>query len=85
MARRRKTAVEELAVSDLKARCSEVIEQVARDGREFVITRRGQRVARLVAAGVERRSPRGSWKGLVEVRGDIVTVDWTDEFEAARE
>jgi hypothetical protein len=26
----------------------------------------------------------GSWKGLVEVHGDIVHVDWSDDFDATR-
>lgn len=85
MARKRKSGVEELSLSEFKARCSEVIEKVVSEGREFIITRRGQRVARVVAEGMERRSPRGRWKGLVEVRGDIVHTDWSDEFDAARE
>lgn len=84
MARKRKP-VEEIALSDFKARCSEIVELVASEGREFVITRRGLAVARLVGEGAARRSPRGAWKGLIAVDGDIVHCDWTDEFEAARE
>jgi prevent-host-death family protein len=82
MARRRPRAAgpEEVPVSELKSRCSEIIDRVAR-GSEFVITRRGQPVARLKSEGAERRNPRGSWQGLIEIAGDIVQVDWSEEFE----
>lgn len=76
---------EEIPVSELKARCSEIIEKVASGGPDIIVTRRGVRVARIVCEDRQRRSPRGAWKGLIEVDGDIVHTDWTDEFEAARE
>jgi hypothetical protein len=28
------------------------------------------------------RSLRGAWRGVARVRGDIVYVDWSSEFEA---
>lgn len=83
MARRKKTT-EEVPLSDFKARCSEYVDRAA-EGREIVITRRGERVARLVSEGRHLRSPRGSWKGLVTIEGDIVHTDWSDEFEASRD
>lgn len=79
--KKKRSGVEEIAVSDLKARCSEIVDLVASKGREFVITRHGTAVARLVASDAHRRSPRGSWKGLVHIGGDIVSTDWSDEFE----
>jgi prevent-host-death family protein len=72
-------------VSEFKARCSELVERVAAGEGDLVITRRGIPLARLVSADRRRTSPRGSWKGLVEIRGDIVHSDWSDEFEALRE
>jgi antitoxin (DNA-binding transcriptional repressor) of toxin-antitoxin stability system len=72
-------------VSEFKARCSELVELVASEGRELVITKHGVPVARLVCEDAHRRSPRGAWKGLVAVAGDIVQSDWADEFEVTRE
>ena len=47
--------------------------------------RSGQTAMYLVAEGLERRSPRDSWKGLVEIHGDIVHCDWSDEWEVMKE
>lgn len=83
MARTTKSA-NRIPVSEFKARCSEIVDMVSKKGREFVITRHGIPVARLVSEDEGRRSPRGGWKGLIEVAGEIVRTDWTDEFEVAR-
>jgi prevent-host-death family protein len=72
-------------VSEFKARCLGIVEAVRTRDREFVITKRGEPVARLVPVRRRARSPCGSWKGLVEIRGDIVHCDWSEEFEATRE
>ena len=80
--RRGEDRTAEVPLSELKARCSEIVDGVSRGGREVVITRRGEPVARLVPAEPARRSPRGSWRGLVRITGDIVHADWSDEFEA---
>ncbi len=72
-------------MSEFKARCSEIVDTVAAGGGDLVITKRGVPVARLTAENLRRTSPRGSWRGLVEVRGDVVETDWSDEFEASRE
>jgi prevent-host-death family protein len=79
--RRRRGSTGEIPLSELKARCSEIVDGVARGGREVVITRRGEPVARLVPAEPARRSPRGSWRGLVRITGEVVHADWSDEFE----
>ena len=77
-------AAEIVPVSDFKARCLGIVEAVRTSDREFVITKHGEPVARLVPTHRKGRSPRGSWNGLIEIRGDIVHCDWSDEFEAAR-
>jgi prevent-host-death family protein len=72
-----------LGVSEFKRRCLELVESVARSGREIVITKRGKPIAKVVGLQGRGRSSRGSMKGLVEIRGDIVECDWTQEWEAA--
>jgi prevent-host-death family protein len=76
---------EELPVSRFKAECLRIVESVRREGREYLITKHGEVVARLVPVDRTRASPRGAWKGRIEIRGDIVQGDWTDEFEVTRE
>jgi prevent-host-death family protein len=76
---------EELPVSRFKAEWLRIVESVRREGREYVITKHGVAVARIVPVDRTRASPRGAWKGRVEVLGDIVHTDWSDEFEVTRE
>jgi prevent-host-death family protein len=70
--------------TEFKARCLRLLDDVNQSGQPLVITKRGKPIARLVPFGSERRSMRGAWKGRVQIRGDIVHGDWTDEFEASR-
>jgi prevent-host-death family protein len=72
-----------ISASDFKARCLGVLDEVQKVRTEVIITKRGKPVARLLPVGQSRGSLRGAWKDLVRVRGDIVAVDWTSEFEAA--
>ncbi|MEZ4219897.1 MAG: type II toxin-antitoxin system Phd/YefM family antitoxin [Polyangiaceae bacterium] len=73
-----------IAASEFKARCLGVLDEVRATGAEVVITKRGEPVARLVPIGKAQASLRGAWKDIARVRGDIVHVDWTAEFEANR-
>ena len=51
-------------------------------GTEYVVTKRGKPVARLVPIGGGLSTLRGVLKGEIEVLGDIVHNDWSSEFEA---
>ncbi len=75
----------EVSVSEFKARCLRMIDEVSTSGREIVLTRNGKPVARVVPLGRPGGTTRGLWKGAVTVRGDIVHGDWSAEFEAAHE
>jgi prevent-host-death family protein len=67
--------------SDFKARCLRVLDDVQATRVEVVITKRGKPVARLSPVGPARGSLRGAWKDMVRIRGDIVQVDWSSDFE----
>jgi prevent-host-death family protein len=60
-----------------KARCLALMDEVRDRGTEYVITKRGKAVAKLVPVRVESRRLLGSMRGTVTVRGDIVSP--TDE------
>jgi len=77
-------AIKSINASDFKARCLKILDDVQANGGEVVITKRGKPVARLAPIGPARRTLRGAWKGMARIRGDIVHVDWSSEFEAAR-
>jgi prevent-host-death family protein len=67
--------------TELKARCLRVLDEVQATRTEVIITRRGKPVARLSPIGPARGSLRGVWKSMVRIRGDIVQVDWSSDFE----
>jgi prevent-host-death family protein len=73
-----------IAVSEFKSRCLELLERSRRRGEEFVITKRGEPIARVVPIQTRAAPLRGSMKGRLEIVGDIVNVDWSDEWEANR-
>jgi antitoxin (DNA-binding transcriptional repressor) of toxin-antitoxin stability system len=61
-----------------------LLDEVRDSGTEVIITKRGKPVARLLPIGGQGRSLRGAWKGLARIRGDIVHVDCSADFEASR-
>ncbi|HME91984.1 MAG TPA: type II toxin-antitoxin system Phd/YefM family antitoxin [Myxococcaceae bacterium] len=74
-----------LPASEFKARCLRVLDEVDSEGHEFVITKHGRPVARLCPVAPRSGKTLGRWSGLVEITGDIVHSDWSQEFEASRD
>ncbi|HZJ50803.1 MAG TPA: type II toxin-antitoxin system Phd/YefM family antitoxin [Actinomycetota bacterium] len=66
--------MESIAISEFKATCLAVLEEVRRTGRPVLITKRGQPIAEIVPASrpadVKRRL--GSLAGTAHIVGDIV-------------
>ena len=77
----------DIPISEFKAKCLGLIEQVYKTRQPLRITRRGRPVAEVVPAGPDRkRKFLGDMVGSVEIRGDIVSpVIDLDEFEAYRD
>jgi prevent-host-death family protein len=73
-----------VSASDFKATCLGLLDEVRDSGTEVIITKRGKPVARLLPIGGQGRSLRGAWQGMARIRGDIVHVDWSADFEASR-
>jgi prevent-host-death family protein len=63
----------EVSAGEFKARCLALMNEVRDSGGEYIITKRGAPVAKLVPVRIERRPLLGSMKGTVKVLGDIVT------------
>lgn len=74
-------------ISEFKAKCLRLIEQVDKTRQPLRITRHGRAVAELIPAGPDRkRKFLGDMAGTVEILGDIVSpVIDLDEFEAYRD
>jgi prevent-host-death family protein len=62
-----------IGATEFKARCLELMEQVAATGNPVVITKRGRPLAQLVPVKQRPRSIVGALKGQARIRGDIVS------------
>ena len=71
-------------MAEFKARCLELIEAVGTRGHELTITKRGQPIARVIPISRAHEPLRGMLRDRLAIHGDIVQVDWTKEWEAAR-
>ena len=72
-----------MKAAEFTAKCLEAVDRVARTGETLVVTERGKAVVRIVPAAhrIVRRPTtlRGLLKGLIEVRGDVLSpidVKW---------
>lgn len=71
-----------VAVTEFKARCLALLEDVARSGQPLLVTKRGKPFARVVPTSSARvRYPQETLRGTVSVRGDlmapvILPTDW---------
>jgi prevent-host-death family protein len=74
---------EVLPVSEFKARCLEIFETLRRQGRDLVVTKYGEPIARVVP--VRGREPlRGMLAGQLEIPEEIVEVDFGDDWKATQ-
>jgi prevent-host-death family protein len=73
-----------LAASEFKAKCLRLLDQVEEEGDTLIITKRGRPVAKVVPVSSPQRSLRGSWKGRLRIKGDIVHFDTSRDWESSR-
>ncbi|MAE69315.1 MAG: type II toxin-antitoxin system prevent-host-death family antitoxin [Gemmatimonadetes bacterium] len=77
--------MEQMTITEFKARCIAVLKEVQASGRPLVVTLRGRPLARVEPAGTDPDGPRlGVREGDMKIRGDIVSCDFTDEWEMER-
>jgi prevent-host-death family protein len=66
--------VDTIPAGEFKAKCLGLLDEVQRQRKEIVITKRGKPVARLVPVKNERpESFVGSMQGTMEIVGDIIS------------
>jgi len=80
--------MQEVAISEFKAKCLAMLEQVRKTKKPIRITRRGEPVAEIVPPSPT--TPKGNWlgsmKGSFDIVGDIVSpVIDPDDFEVLRD
>jgi prevent-host-death family protein len=75
---------DKIPAGEFKAKCLKVLDEVQRQRKQFVITKRGKPVAMLVPVNERRESIIGSMKGTMEILGDIIVpidVKWNADGE----
>jgi prevent-host-death family protein len=88
MASKTKRPTREIAISEFKAKCLSLLEEVNKTKRPLRVMRRGKPIAEVFPAlpDVEEKSWIGSMSGTMEITGDIVSpVIDTREIEALRD
>jgi prevent-host-death family protein len=77
-----------IAISEFKAKCLSLLEQVSKTKTPLRVTRRGEPIADVVPASpdISERSWIGSMSGSMEITGDIVSsVIETEQIEALQD
>ena len=69
-----------IAISELKARCLRLVDDVARQRQEIIVTRRGKPIAKLVPFGDSVEDD-----ALARLRGTLVGGDEVSDFETGLE
>jgi prevent-host-death family protein len=71
----------QLGVSDFKAKCLGILDQVASKGDVLIITKHGRPIARVTPISSPRKFTRDRWKGVGKIKGDIVRFNEAEFWE----
>jgi prevent-host-death family protein len=72
-------------VTEFKARCLALLEDVSRHGGSITITKRGRPLASVVPARRQAwKSPEGSWVGKVSIADDLEEMDTAELWDVLR-
>ena len=80
--------VRTIKASEFKAKCLNLMNEVAESGAEYVITKNGRPVSRLVPCRKKPKSLFGIDRGRLEILGDIdepLDVEWEAQTDKFRE
>lgn len=75
MSKRNKQFVHQVAISEFKARCLALLDEVSKTKRPLRVTRRGKALADVIPAETvcEERAWIGSMAGFMEITGDVIS------------
>jgi len=73
-----------IGVAEFKARCLELLDGVDKRGDEIIVTKRGKPIAKIDPVRPATRELRGMYAGRARIIGDIVNVNFADEWESNR-
>ena len=71
-----------LLVSDFKARCLSILDEVATTGNSIYVARRGKPLVRVCPLENDRPRRLGALRGEVTIAGDIVNADFSGDWES---
>ena len=74
----------EISASAFKAKCLQILDDVASHHHSVVVTKHGKPVARLVPIEDQRQPLGRSWEGSVKVHGDLLDFDTSLDWETNR-
>ena len=69
-----------VGASEFKAKCLGLLDEVA-TGSTLIITKRGRPIAKVSPVSAPAKSLRGSWKGIVKIKGDLVKFNEAGAWE----
>ena len=72
-----------MPISEFKAKCLGVVDDIANTGTAITLTKRGQPVARVIPIESVTAPLKETWAGAVRITGDLVTFDLAADWEAA--
>ncbi len=76
-----KAAAEIMKATDFKTHCLEVLDEVSRNRREFVVTKRGKPVAKVCPVDADAGQVYGCMKGTALAKDDLFSTyeEWDAE------
>jgi prevent-host-death family protein len=77
-------AEQQIPITQFKAHCLKLLDQVSKSGPPLVITKRGKPLAQVTRAVVKTRPLMGRMRGTSEEVGDIVYFDTSADWECNR-
>ena len=79
--------MKEVAISEFKAKCLALLEQVGKTKQPLRVTRFGKPIAEVVPPGPTAKRPAwlGSMADTIQITGDIVSPIGEEDWEASRD
>ncbi len=73
----------DMPISEFKAKCLGVVDDIAHTGAAITLTKRGQPVARVIPIESVTAPLKDTWAGAVRITGDLVAFDLAADWEGA--
>lgn len=72
----------DMPISEFKAKCLGVVDDIAATGAAITLTKRGQAVARVIPIESVTTPLRDTWSGVVRITGDLVNHESSADWDA---